>query len=327
MEIYLDEVNESINDEFDLHFKFLDNIASGAFGNVVKAIYLEIKKVVAVKIITKGVKKERKINRLKQEISILKQLKHKNIVEFYGYIETNNKLFIIMEYIKSGTLKSLIEKRKNGEWFTEEESSTVIRCLGSAIDYLHYREICHRDIKPENILFENTNDLNTLKVVDFGLSAQFFEVLEEYEFCGTYIYMAPEQLEKKVYTKSIDIWSCGIILYMLLNKGKHPLYVKGVKNKDYLEKLKNPKIAFTNKTSKMAKLLVFKLLESNPSRRYTADKILKHPWITRDAYDGIPLTYHESWKRRSLTKNFTEVIIRNKINIVGWMFNFFKKFY
>jgi serine/threonine protein kinase len=250
MEIYLDEINQSISDEFDQYFKFIDYIASGSFGTVIKAIYLETNKVVAVKVINKGGReKQKNIARLKQEITILKQLKHKNIVEFHGFIETNQKIYIIMEYIQNGTLKTLMEKRKERK-ITEEEASKMMECLFSAVDYLHSREICHRDIKPENILFDNYNDVSTLKLVDFGLSAQYFEVLEEYEFCGTLIYMAPEQIEKRVYSKTIDIWSCGIIMYMLLNNGKHPIYAKGDRHRDYVEKLKKPKWTFQNKVSK-----------------------------------------------------------------------------
>lgn len=122
--------------------------------------------------------------------------------------------------------------------------------LFGAVDYLHSREICHRDIKPENIMFDDINDLNSLKLVDFGLSAQYFEALEEYDFCGTLIYMAPEQIDQKIYTKSVDIWSCGIIMYMLLNNGKHPLYNKGNTSREYTEILKHPKWKIETKISK-----------------------------------------------------------------------------
>lgn len=308
MEIYLDEVNQSLTDEFDQHFKFLEYLASGSFGTVIKAIYLENNKEVAVKVINKGgIDKQKNINRLKQEITILKQLKHKNIVEFHGFIETNQKIYIIMEYIKSGTLKNLIEKRKDKK-FNEEEASKIMESLISAVEYLHSREICHRDIKPDNIMFDNHEDLTSLKLVDFGLSAQYFEVLEEYDYCGTLIYMAPEQLEKRIYTKAIDMWSAGIIMYMLLNNGMHPIYVKGDKTKDYIEKLKHTKLKFQNKVSMMAEILIKKLLETNPSQRYTADKAHKHPWITRRVYDSIPQTHLEMWKTRENKKKVIEAV-------------------
>jgi len=251
MEIYLDEINEPIPDEFEKYFKFIENVGSGSFGTVVKAVNLENNNLIAVKSVNKfGAKgKPKDINKLKKEILILKQLKHKNIVEFYGFIETSQKLYIMMEYIHNGTLKNLLEKRKYKN-FTEEEASKMLECLFSAVEYLHSREICHRDIKPENIMFENSNDMATLKLVDFGLSSQYFEAMDNYEFCGTLIYMAPEQIDSKVYTKSIDIWSCGIIMYMVLNNGVHPIYKKGDKYNQYIQKLKKPNINFLNKLSR-----------------------------------------------------------------------------
>lgn len=112
MEIFLDEVNKSVKGEFDIYFKFIEKIASGSFGTVIRAIYLDQDREVAVKIIDKSKHKFKNLNRLKFEINILKQLKHKNIVEFIGCIETNCKMYIITEYIKDGTLKDLIESRK-----------------------------------------------------------------------------------------------------------------------------------------------------------------------------------------------------------------------
>ncbi len=122
--------------------------------------------------------------------------------------------------------------------------------LFDAVEYLHSREIVHRDIKPENILFDDYKDLSSLKLIDFGLSSQYFEIMGDFEFCGTLIYMAPEQIEKRVYTKAIDIWSCGIIMYMLLNDGIHPFHNKGENSSIFMDKLKQGKWESKNRLSK-----------------------------------------------------------------------------
>ena len=118
MEIYLDEVNKSIEGEFDIYFKYIEKVGSGAFGEVFRAIYLEQNREVAVKVIDKNKVKFKNFNRLKLEINILKQLKHKNLLEFINCIETNSKMYIITEYVKDGTIKELINNRvKAGKIF------------------------------------------------------------------------------------------------------------------------------------------------------------------------------------------------------------------
>lgn len=112
MEIFLDELNQSIEGEFNFYFKYIETIASGSFGTVMRAIYLENKREVAVKIIDKKEYNHKNISRLRHEINILQQLKHKNIVEYIGFIETNHKIYIITEFIKDGTLKDLIDNMK-----------------------------------------------------------------------------------------------------------------------------------------------------------------------------------------------------------------------
>lgn len=113
MEIFLDEVNRSIEGEFDYYFKYIQTIGKGAFGTVIRALYYELDdREVAVKVVDKTKHKFKYINRLKFEINILNKIKHKNIVEYLGCIETNSKMYIITEYLKDGTLKDLIEKRQ-----------------------------------------------------------------------------------------------------------------------------------------------------------------------------------------------------------------------
>jgi serine/threonine protein kinase len=110
---------------------------------------------------------------------------------------------------------------------SDEGASIAMRGILNAVDYLHSQNYMHRDLKPQNILVPNPKDLSTIKLADFGLAGQFDNrVSVSDRKCGTLIFMAPEQIQNRVYSKSVDIWSCGIILYMLCNSGRHPLHSK-----------------------------------------------------------------------------------------------------
>ena len=270
----MDELTSKIPYEIGINFKYLETIDHGAFGTVIHVIEISTNKDMAIKVINKTSSRPSIIKKVKEEISILKKLNHENIVKFFGFFETNNQLLIKMEYVKYGTLSKWI---KNHKKITEEEASIILRQIFSAVVYLHGKQICHRDIKPENIMLSRENDLKSIKIIDFGLSAQNFDKLMNSDYCGTYIYMAPEQIEKKLYFISVDIWSIGILMFMLLNNGKHPFYVKGETRKEFNKKIENCKINFYNKVSPMAKHLIFKLLEPNPSWRYNAAQAFKHP--------------------------------------------------
>lgn len=315
MEIYIDEVTRSPFEELESSFTFIDTIASGAFGTVVKAIEIKTGQEVAVKIIKKN---SRLIDtsHIKEEINILKQLDHPNIVKFYDYIETNLKIYIIMEYIKGGTLKRLIETKHS---FSENEACIIIEKLLSAIAYIHSKNVCHRDVKPENIMMNDYNDLTSLKLVDFGLSAQNFDNFEDSNYCGTYLYMAPEQIEKRLYSKEVDVWSVGIILYMLLNEGKHPFYTKGESKKKYIENIKKGNVVMINKVSEMGINLIMSLLERSPTMRISSIKAISHPWITRRVYDPIPMNMIQSLSRRNAMKRL------QKLMMISIILNHFSK--
>ena len=306
MEISIDELKRDFPYELGIDMKYLRTIDHGAFGTVLHVLDLTTNKDMAVKVINKNATRYSHIDKMKEEVSILRILSHPNIVKFYGYIETTNQLLIKMEYIKYGSLKQWIKKR---EKISEEEASIILKKILSAIEYLHSKQICHRDIKPENIMLSEENDLNSIKIIDFGLSAQNFDLLINNDYCGTYIYMAPELIEKKLYFNSVDMWSIGILMFILLNKGKHPFYVKGDTKREIAKKIKIGKINFYEKISPMAKHLILKLLEPNPSWRYTAIQAIKHPWITRNVNDIPP-------------KTFNEILIRsNNIKILKDLFN------
>ena len=300
MEIYMNELTTGSPYELQKDIKFIKNIDQGAFGKVIHAYETKKNLDFAIKVINKGGVGQSLINQMKEEISILKKLNHKNIVKFYGYSETNNQLLINMEYIKYGTLSKWMKSKPK---IKEEDASLILSSVLSAVEYMHSKHICHRDIKPENIMFSEENNLSSIKIIDFGLSAQHFNYLTNNEYCGTFIYMAPEQIEKKLYHYSVDIWSIGILMFMLLNGGKHPFYQKNDKKEDFVKKIKIGKLNFINKLSFMAKHLNQKLCEVNPSWRYSAHLANKHPWITRNPNDEVPLTFNEILNRNNYKKN------------------------
>ena len=302
--------------ELQKDLKFIKEIDQGAFGKVIHAYETKKNLDLAVKVINKGGLNAKLLEQMKEEISILKKLNHNNIVKFFGYSETNNQLLIKMEYIKYGTLSRWMRGKQK---IKEEEASVILSKVLSAVEYMHSKQICHRDIKPENIMFSEQNDLSSIKIIDFGLSAQHFNYLTNNEYCGTFIYMAPEQIEKKLYHYSVDIWSIGILMFMLLNGGKHPFYQKNDKMEDFVKKIKIGKLHFINKLSFMAKSLNQKLCEVNPSWRYSADLAIKHPWITRNPNDEIPLTFNEILNINNSRKNWNSLIM------ISIFLNFFKK--
>ena len=320
MEIAFDEFQMNNNDNpYNLpkDLIFINEIDQGAFAKVIHVKEKKTKKDFALKIVKKSESNIDLINRMKEEIQILKKLQHPNIVQYYGQIENTNQLFIKMEYLKYGTLGQWIQKNKS---ISEEQASLIIKEVLSAIAYLHQNQICHRDLKPENIMFSRENDISSIKIIDFGLSLQNFDSLCNSDYCGTLIYMAPEEIERKSYYLSVDIWSIGILMYMLLNKGEHPFYHNGDTKKTFLNNIKNNTgLVFNNKISFMAMHLIKKLLEYDPIKRYKANDALKHPWITRNPEDKIPQTFNEQLNTFSIMNN------AKKLMMISIFLNYLKK--
>lgn len=129
-----------------------------------------------------------------------------------------------MELMRGGQLSQLIMlKKRQGIDFSDEEASQIIKAIFEAVNYLHTNEIVHRDLKPDNILIADPDDLSTIKVADFGLSAKY-EQHNETDQVGTLIFMSPELIKKRQYTAGVDVFAVGVVMYMLLTGGKHPLY-------------------------------------------------------------------------------------------------------
>jgi len=177
--------------------------------------------------------------RLNYEIDILKNLDHPNILRLYEVFEDKKYIYLVTEFCQGGELFDEIIARGK---FSERDAAHVIKQLLSAIAYCHTRKICHRDLKPENILIDNKETLS-IKLIDFGTS-QKFEDEEKMELVlGTAYYIAPEVL-KGEYDEKCDVWSIGVILYILLS-GEPPF--PGGDDKEILRNVIQGKVSFSSK--------------------------------------------------------------------------------
>ncbi|KAK4374701.1 hypothetical protein RND71_005378 [Anisodus tanguticus] len=189
-------------------------LGQGTFAKVYYGRHIITSESVAIKVINKDhVKREGMMEQIIREISIMRLVRHPNIVELKEVMATKQKIFVVMEYVKGG---ELFAKVANGK-LKENIARKYFQQLISAVDFCHSRGVYHRDLKPENLLLDENENL---KVSDFGLSALSEQLRSDgllHTQCGTPAYVAPEVLRKKGYdgAKS-DIWSCGVILYVLL---------------------------------------------------------------------------------------------------------------
>ncbi len=210
---------------------------------------------------------------IEKEISILKEMSHPNIIKFIEKICSNSKIYLILEYAKGITLKSYMKNQPNQK-LNELKAKKIFTQLISALSYLHNNNICHRDIKLDNIII---NDNLNIKIIDLGLGVHFQDNKKLNSYCGTPFFMAPEILKKEFYYgPSVDIWSAGIVLYILLC-GKLPFKSNSEKNLKNI--ICNGYIDFPNYLSFTVKDLIQKMLCINPEKRINCNEILKHLWL------------------------------------------------
>ena len=315
MEFLIEEFNS-----FKHNYQKMYRIGNGSFGKVYKAKELKTGNIVAIKQISIK-NSEMNYENILKEIELLSNISHPNIVKYYKHYEENEKIYIIMEYLEGGTLKEFINNEKNK--INEDISRIIVGQLLKALSYLHYNcDICHRDIKPENIMFKYKDNIRSIKLIDFGLSSNSFEQKNYLGNCGTLIYMAPEQISNRTYSKSVDVWSVGIILYMLLNNGKNPFYIKGESREKIIQKIKTEKIVFDDKNypiSDMGKDFINKLLKKKSSNRYTSRPALNHPWLTMNKFEKIPLTVLDKFKNDVHVNKIKELFL------TALFMNYYKK--
>ena len=213
------------------------------------------------------------------EIDILKKMDHPNIVKIFEFYNTPEGFYLITEFCSGG---ELFQEIVDNSPFSEHVAANIMYQIFSAINYCHQMNIIHRDLKPENILIEK-KELNnySIKIIDFGTAKIYEKNKSEKKVIGSSYYIAPEVLTEN-YNEKCDLWSCGVILYILLS-GKAPF--SGKTDSIILEKIKigkyNMDIKQFENISLEVKDLIQKLLEKNPKKRLTASNAIKHPWFKK----------------------------------------------
>jgi len=241
-----------------------------------------------------------------QEVTILRSLDHPNIVKLYEVIEDSENLHLVLEYCSGGELGEYILSKGR---VSEEEARQLIKEVLLAVNHIHNCGVIHRDIKPENFLLEGD-----LKLTDFGLSAVAKEMSE---VVGSPYYIAPEVLKGK-YDKKCDLWSLGVMLYIMLC-GQFPFY--GDTNKEVFKKVLKGRVQFKEKpwksVSSNAKSLIRKLLEVDPAKRYSAKKALANKWFGSFPKPYIPqcaIFSLQSFINFSLLKKKTITLLVKHLN-------------
>jgi len=261
----------------DLHkrYEVKEVLGTGAFATVKRAVKKSDKSEYAIKMIDKSKLKKEELEVIHDEVDIMKRVHHPNCVQMFDLFDTKKKLCMVLELLRGGELFDRIVKKRH---FSESQAASVMQSVIMAIQYLHKVGVVHRDLKPENLLYATKDEDSPLKVTDFGL-AKFTQV-KMATACGTPGYVAPEILSGRPYGPEVDLWSSGVILYILLC-GFPPFFDENTAN--LYRTIKAGKFDFPSpywdEISDPAKNLVCRLLTVDPKQRATPEQVLAHPWI------------------------------------------------
>lgn len=255
-------------------------LGKGAFGSVCKAKHKAAGHVRAIKMVAKEGAKNLRL--LRQEIAVMRMMDHPNIIKLHETFEDNRNLYLCMELCSGG---ELFDRILDSGRFSEAQAATLMQQIIRAVNYMHINHVCHRDLKPENFVFANKDDIDksTLKLIDFGLAREFQPGKELTTKAGSPYYVAPQVLQGR-YNHLSDLWSCGVILYILLCG--YPPFVGETEAKVFAQ-VRMGNFRFKPEdwigVSEDAKDLVRMLLKMNSCERYTAEQALSHVWITNKA--------------------------------------------
>ncbi|XP_072154312.1 calcium/calmodulin-dependent protein kinase type II alpha chain isoform X2 [Bemisia tabaci] len=262
------------SDNYDLR----EELGKGAFSVVRRCVQKATGLEFAAKIINTKKLTPRDFQKLEREARICRKLQHPNIVRLHDSIQEENCHFLVFDLVTGGELFEDIVAR---EFYSEADASHCIQQILESVNHCHQTGVVHRDLKPENLLLASKAKGAAVKLADFGLAIEVTgDQIAWFGFAGTPGYLSPEVLKKEPYGKPVDIWACGVILYILLvgyppfwDEDQHRLYSQ-IKNGAY----DYPSPEWDTVTPE-AKNLINQMLTVNPAKRITALEALKHPWI------------------------------------------------
>ncbi|XP_015119368.1 calcium/calmodulin-dependent protein kinase type II alpha chain isoform X2 [Diachasma alloeum] len=262
------------SDNYDLK----EELGKGAFSVVRRCVQKSTGLEFAAKVINTKKLSQRDFQKLEREARICRKLQHPNIVRLHESIQEENCHYLVFDLVTGGELFEDIVAR---EFYSEADASHCIQQILESVHHCHHNGIVHRDLKPENLLLASKAKGAAVKLADFGLAIELQgDAQAWYGFAGTPGYLSPEVLKKEPYGKPVDIWACGVILYILLvgyppfwDEDQHRLYSQ-IKAGAY----DYPSPEWDTVTPE-ARNLINQMLTVNPSRRITASEALRHPWI------------------------------------------------
>lgn len=263
------------------NYQLLEEIGVGAFSHVFKAVNLSTNEFVAIKRITKTLNRRAELLSVNREIGVMKAANHPMICKLYDCIEDEQHIYIVMELAAGKTLLKYINSRGR---LKEEETKKLFAQLLDIVDYLHTLNIVHRDLKVENVMIDENGNM---KLIDFGFSCMISDEDPLMDtWCGTRQYVAPEMLHQKSYSKAVDIWSMGVILFGMF-AGRLPFQSQDA-NVLATDIMENEPRYPRDITPGLLDLLQ-KMLTKDPDMRITIKEISEHPWV-KDVFD--PLLVH-----------------------------------
>uniref|UniRef100_A0A7S3VLZ8 non-specific serine/threonine protein kinase n=1 Tax=Dunaliella tertiolecta TaxID=3047 RepID=A0A7S3VLZ8_DUNTE len=260
------------------HYHVIDLIGEGSFGKVYKGRRKCTGQITAMKFIMKHGKSEKDIKNLRQEIEILRQLRHENIIQMLDSFETKTDFCVVTEFAQG----ELFEILEDDQSLPEEIVQSIAKQLVKALHYLHSNRIIHRDMKPQNILIGSNG---TVKLCDFGFArAMSCNTMVLTSIKGTPLYMAPELVQEQPYNHTVDLWSLGVILFEL-HVGQPPFYTNSIYS--LIHHIVKDPVKFPNNISAEFKSFLKGLLNKKPADRLGWPELLDHPFVRETVEERV----------------------------------------